>query len=119
MHRVARSDRRVPRAAERDEAVEEVGARRSRRDGHRKPPRPVRVHPLERGGEARRRQRHVRGVREGGADPGESRLSFDLRAVEGGTELTLTHARLHDEESRASHEGGWSGALDKLEKMFG
>jgi uncharacterized protein YndB with AHSA1/START domain len=55
---------------------------------------------------------------EGGADAGESLLSFDLRAVEGGTELTLTHARLHDDESRASHEGGWSGALDKLERML-
>ncbi len=54
----------------------------------------------------------------GAEDPGESLLSFDLRAVADGTELTLTHARLDSEETRASHEGGWSGALDKLEKMF-
>ena len=55
----------------------------------------------------------------GGDDPGESLLSFDLRAVDDGTELTLTHARLGTEEAARSHEGGWSGALDKLEKMFG
>ena len=54
----------------------------------------------------------------GGDDPGESMLSFDLRAVDDGTELTLTHARLGSDEARLSHEGGWSGALDKLEKMF-
>lgn len=55
----------------------------------------------------------------GGDDPGESLLSFDLRAVDDGTELTLTHARLGTEEARLSHEQGWSGSLDKLEKMFG
>jgi uncharacterized protein YndB with AHSA1/START domain len=52
-------------------------------------------------------------------DPGESLLSFDLRAIADGTELTLTHARLDSEETRASHTEGWSGALDKLERMFG
>jgi uncharacterized protein YndB with AHSA1/START domain len=54
----------------------------------------------------------------GGADPGESVLAITLRPVGDGTELTLTHSLLVDEASRASHEGGWSGALDKLEKMF-
>ena len=52
-------------------------------------------------------------------DPGESLLSFDLRAVDNGTELTLTHARLDNEETRVSHADGWSGALDKLARMFG
>ena len=55
----------------------------------------------------------------GGADPGDSILAITLRAVGDGTELTLTHSLLVDEPSRASHENGWSGALDKLEKMFG
>ena len=55
----------------------------------------------------------------GGDDPGESMLSFYLRAIDEGTELTLTHARLGTEEARLSHEQGWSGALDKLENMFG
>lgn len=53
--------------------------------------------------------------REGGGDSGESRLEFHLNPISEGTQLTLTHARLEDEESRASHELGWSGALDKLE----
>jgi uncharacterized protein YndB with AHSA1/START domain len=55
---------------------------------------------------------------EGGEDPGESLVEFDLRAVAGGTELTLTHSRLHDEDARRSHEEGWSGALDKLQRYF-
>jgi uncharacterized protein YndB with AHSA1/START domain len=52
----------------------------------------------------------------GGEDPGESLLEIDLRAIAEGTELTLTHSRLADEETRRSHEEGWNGALDKLER---
>ena len=52
----------------------------------------------------------------GNEDPGESRLEFRLRAIARGTELTLTHSRLHDEDTRRSHEQGWNGALDKLER---
>ena len=51
-------------------------------------------------------------------DPGESLLEFKLRAVADGTELTLTHSHLHDEETCRSHEDGWTGALDKLERHF-
>ncbi len=51
-------------------------------------------------------------------DPGESRIEIRLRAVPEGTELTFTHAQLHDEDTRRSHEEGWSGALDKLEALF-
>lgn len=49
---------------------------------------------------------------------GDSRVEFDLRALDGGfaTELTFTHSRLASEASRISHEGGWNGALDKLER---
>ena len=54
----------------------------------------------------------------GAEDPGESLVEIRLRAVAEGTELTLTHSRLHDEESRRSHEEGWTGALDKLERHF-
>jgi uncharacterized protein YndB with AHSA1/START domain len=50
----------------------------------------------------------------GSEDPGESRLEFRLRPIAEGTELTLTHSRLHDEDTRRSHEQGWTGALDKL-----
>jgi uncharacterized protein YndB with AHSA1/START domain len=55
----------------------------------------------------------------GAEDPGESRVEMRLKAVPEGTELTFTHALLHDEESCLSHEGGWTGALDKLEAYFG
>ena len=51
-------------------------------------------------------------------DPGESLLEFRLRAVADGTELTLTHSHLHDQETCRSHEDGWTGALDKLERHF-
>jgi uncharacterized protein YndB with AHSA1/START domain len=51
------------------------------------------------------------------ADP-ESRIDIVLRPVGDGTELTFTHARLPDEETRRGHEKGWSGSLDKLEAMF-
>ena len=51
-------------------------------------------------------------------DPGESRVEIDLRAVGDGTELTLTHSRLHDEDSARGHEEGWNGALDKLERRL-
>ena len=47
-------------------------------------------------------------------DPAESLVEIDLRAIAEGTELTFTHARLPDEETRRSHEEGWGVALDKL-----
>lgn len=50
----------------------------------------------------------------GQEDPGESRVEIRLRSIPEGTELTLTHAQLHDEESCRSHEEGWAGALGKL-----
>jgi uncharacterized protein YndB with AHSA1/START domain len=55
---------------------------------------------------------------QGGEDPGESLVEIDLRACDEGTELTFTHSRLRDEDSRRSHEEGWSGALDKLQRHF-
>jgi len=51
--------------------------------------------------------------------PGESRLEIELRPItDGATELTLTHADLKDQASADGHAGGWSGALDKLERRF-
>jgi uncharacterized protein YndB with AHSA1/START domain len=44
----------------------------------------------------------------------QSRIEIDLKRIDAGTEVTFTHARLSTEDSRASHEGGWAGALDKL-----
>ncbi len=57
-----------------------------------------------------------------GGDPEEAgeelRVEIDLRPIDTGTELTLTHSRLQNETSRASHEQGWNGALDKLVRQF-
>ena len=58
-----------------------------------------------------------------GGEPDEtgedSRVEIDLRPIESGCELTLTHSRLRGEVSRASHEEGWTGALDKLVRHLG
>jgi uncharacterized protein YndB with AHSA1/START domain len=56
--------------------------------------------------------------RDGLVDPNESRVEIVLRPVPEGTEITVTHSLLHDEESRRSHEAGWMGALDKLAARF-
>ncbi len=54
----------------------------------------------------------------GQEDPGISRVEINLRAIPEGTELTFTHSQLHDEETRRTHEAGWTGSLDKLEAHF-
>jgi uncharacterized protein YndB with AHSA1/START domain len=43
-----------------------------------------------------------------------SRVEIELKSIGDGTELTFTHAALGSEPSAKSHEGGWTGALDKL-----
>ena len=53
----------------------------------------------------------------GEEDP-ESKVTVELRPVAGGAELTFTHAMLPDEEARISHQEGWTGAIDKLERLF-
>jgi uncharacterized protein YndB with AHSA1/START domain len=47
-----------------------------------------------------------------------SRLEIRLRSIETGTELTLVHSGLNDENSARSHERGWAGALEKLMRRF-
>jgi uncharacterized protein YndB with AHSA1/START domain len=54
----------------------------------------------------------------GSEHSGESLVEIDLRASAAGTELTFTHSRLRDEDTRRSHEEGWNGALDKLQRHF-
>jgi uncharacterized protein YndB with AHSA1/START domain len=53
-----------------------------------------------------------------GGEPQErdrtSRVEVELRPIEGGTEITFTHAALWDEASTKSHTRGWTGALGKL-----
>jgi uncharacterized protein YndB with AHSA1/START domain len=54
-----------------------------------------------------------------GAVEPETLVTFRLVPFDGGTVLTLTHERLPDEESRTTHEQGWSGLLDKLPVFLG
>ena len=48
-----------------------------------------------------------------------SRVEFDLKPIENGTELTLTHADLGTVASQQGHKGGWTGALAKLTRRLG
>jgi uncharacterized protein YndB with AHSA1/START domain len=48
----------------------------------------------------------------------ETRIEIDLRAVEGGTEVTFTQSRFADVATRDGHEKGWNGSFDKLERRF-
>ena len=54
----------------------------------------------------------------GDADPNVSRVEITLRPVDEGVELTLTHSGLASEASARSHEEGWAGGLDQLERYF-
>ena len=47
----------------------------------------------------------------------ESLVTFELRAADGGTELTLKHELFFDEEARDRHQQGWAGCLAQLEKF--
>jgi uncharacterized protein YndB with AHSA1/START domain len=49
----------------------------------------------------------------------ESLVTFRLEPFDGGTEFTLIHERLPDEEACKSHEAGWAGLLDKLPVFLG
>ena len=48
----------------------------------------------------------------------ESQVTVDLKPDNDGTILTLTHEQFFSEQARDDHRGGWSMALDKLEKVF-
>lgn len=49
----------------------------------------------------------------------ESLVTFQLVSIDGGTELTLIHERLPDEDARRSHEDGWLGWLGNLTTFLG
>ena len=49
----------------------------------------------------------------------DSLVTFLLRPFDGGTELTLLHEHLPDEDARKSHEDGRNGLLDKLSIFLG
>lgn len=48
----------------------------------------------------------------------ESLVTIELKDVEGGTEMTLTHDRFHTVDSRDRHFGGWSSVVPKLVEFF-
>lgn len=48
----------------------------------------------------------------------ESLVTIELRDVEGGTELKLTHERFLTAESRDRHALGWESVLGKLQEFF-
>jgi uncharacterized protein YndB with AHSA1/START domain len=48
-----------------------------------------------------------------------SLVTFLLKPFEGGTELTLMHEHLPNEDERKSHGEGWKGLLDKLPIFLG
>jgi uncharacterized protein YndB with AHSA1/START domain len=50
---------------------------------------------------------------------GVSRIEFDLRPIDGGVELTVTHADLRNEASALVHEDGWTGSLARLDRLVG
>jgi uncharacterized protein YndB with AHSA1/START domain len=47
----------------------------------------------------------------------ESLVTVLLKPDGDGTLLTLTHEQFFDEEARDRHQGGWTSALDKMEKF--
>lgn len=48
----------------------------------------------------------------------ESLVTIELRAADGGTELTLRHEQFFDAEARDKHQHGWNGCLDGLERYI-
>ena len=48
----------------------------------------------------------------------DSQVTVTIKAEGAGTLLTLTHEQFFDEAARIGHTRGWTGTLDKLEKLF-
>ena len=49
----------------------------------------------------------------------ESLVTVLIKPDGDGSLLTLTHEQFFDEDARDRHQHGWTGALDKMEKLFG
>ena len=47
-----------------------------------------------------------------------SQVTIDFKPDGDATMLTLTHEQFFDEKARDGHRGGWSAALDNLERVF-
>jgi uncharacterized protein YndB with AHSA1/START domain len=50
-------------------------------------------------------------------EPHQSLVTVLIKPDGEGTLLTLTHEHFFDDESRAAHEHGWIGSLEKLETL--
>ena len=48
----------------------------------------------------------------------ESLVTVLIKPDGDGSLLTVTHEQFFDEEARDRHQGGWNGALDKMERFF-
>jgi uncharacterized protein YndB with AHSA1/START domain len=48
----------------------------------------------------------------------ESRVTVTFKPDGDGTMMTLLHEQFFDDETRERHNTGWTGAIDKLEKLF-
>lgn len=48
----------------------------------------------------------------------DSLVTVSLRAVEGGTELTLRHEKLDTQDLRERHAKGWTGCLEQLDRWL-
>lgn len=49
----------------------------------------------------------------------ESRVTFLLRQIDAGTELTLIHEKLPNAGATGAHKAGWMGWLDELQIFLG
>jgi len=48
----------------------------------------------------------------------ESLVTITTKPDDGGTLLTLLHEKFFDEAARDRHQYGWTGSLNKLERLF-
>lgn len=48
----------------------------------------------------------------------QSQVTISLKPDGAGTMLTLHHEQFFDEAARDGHRRGWTGSLDKLERLF-
>ena len=55
---------------------------------------------------------------EEGIDVGETLVTVEFRDLGGSTEVVLTHELFPNEQARDKHNEGWSGCLERLEKIL-
>jgi uncharacterized protein YndB with AHSA1/START domain len=51
--------------------------------------------------------------------PERSRVTVRFEPRDGATEVIVVHELINSEETRADHEKGWNGCLEKLGALFG